>query len=74
MILRLQISGKDMPDMSSHKFEKYCKLIQDELWNQNQVSQTFFDTLRVLDQVLEGNYDRDNAKNSKLLADIINAV
>lgn len=74
MILRLQISGKDMPDMSSHKFEKYCKLIQDELWNQNQVSQTFFDTLRVLDRVLEGNYDRDNAKNSKLLADIINAV
>jgi hypothetical protein len=74
MALRLKVAGKDMPDMSTTKFERYCKDVQEALWDSARVLQSFEDVCRLMDQVLGENYSRDNAKSSRIVAEIANAI
>ncbi len=74
MALRLQVAGKDMPDMSANRFDKYCKDVQETLWDSTKALQSFENICNLMDQVLGGNYSRDNAKSSRLITDMINAV
>lgn len=71
MALRLQTMGRQFPDLKSNKFGKQCNLIRDILWDNNKVTQAFLETCEVIDTVISGNYDRDNAKNSRLVTDIL---
>lgn len=71
MILRLQVSGKNMPDMKANKFKRYCAPIVETLWDASLALSAFAKTCAVIDRVVGGNYDRDNAKNSRLAADIL---
>lgn len=74
MALRLQVAGKDMPDMSTNKFEKYCKDMQEVLWDSTKTLQSFENACNLMDRVLGGAYVRDNAKSSRLITDMVNAV
>jgi hypothetical protein len=72
MILRLKIAGKDMPDMKSNKFVRYCQSIKEILWDVTKVLSAFKDACEVLDQIVGDTYVRDDAKNVKLISEIKN--
>jgi hypothetical protein len=74
MALRLQLAGKNMPDMSANKFESYCKTIQSSLEDNTKAVQVFTEVCSLMDGVLGGNYSRDAAKSTRLISDIVNAV
>lgn len=74
MALRLQLAGKDMPDMSTKRFEKYCKEIQEGLWDNARTLQSFTNVCDLMDKVLGEDYSRDIAKSSRLITDIVNAI
>jgi hypothetical protein len=74
MALRLQLAGKEMPDMSTNKFERYCEEIQKGLCDNTRVLQLFTNVCDLMDRVLDGDYSRDTAKSSRLIVDIVNTV
>ncbi|TFI54055.1 hypothetical protein BLD44_013790 [Mastigocladus laminosus UU774] len=61
-ILRIQLSGKSIPDISSNKFIRYCEIIEKILWDETQYKEAFLKTTAVIDSLLNGNYDRAVAK------------
>jgi hypothetical protein len=61
-ILRMQIAGTVMPQMTSNQFEKYCEKVRNGLNFLPAVNQA----CEILDRVLAGNYDRDKAKDSTI--------
>jgi AIPR protein len=75
MALRLQLAGKNMPDMSTNKFEKYCEKIQDSLLDNTKTSQSFINVCDLMDKVLkEKKYTPAFAKDDRLTIDIVNAI
>jgi hypothetical protein len=71
MILRLQTLGKQFPEIKSNKFKRECSVIKELLWDNSRVIQAFQQTCDAIDAAISGNYDRDNAKNSRLVNDIL---
>ncbi|MBW4647321.1 MAG: AIPR family protein [Kastovskya adunca ATA6-11-RM4] len=65
-ILRMQIAGTSIPQMNSNQFEKYCEKVQNELWDEAKIASAINQACQVLDRVLNGNYDRDKAKDSTI--------
>jgi hypothetical protein len=65
-ILRMQIAGTSIPQMTSNQFEKYCEKVQNELWDEAKITSAINQACQVLDRVLNGNYDRDKAKDSTI--------
>ncbi|MBD6618118.1 AIPR family protein [Komarekiella sp. 'clone 1'] len=61
-ILRIQVSGKIMPDITSNKFIKYCETLEQALWDENQCRDVLLDTINIVDQAVNGDYDRAVAK------------
>lgn len=67
-IFRMQVGGSTMPPMSSNKFEKYCQELVHALADEKKYSKLFEDALKTLDQVLDGQYERDKAKDVSVLS------
>jgi hypothetical protein len=67
-IFRMQVGGVAMPPMSTNKFEKYCQDLVRVLQEEKKYSVLFEDALKVLDQILIGQYERDKAKDVSLLS------
>lgn len=65
-ILRMQIAGTVIPQMTSNQFEKYCERIRNEFWDEAGLTSAINQACQVLDNVLVGNYDRDKAKDSAI--------
>ncbi len=65
-ILRMQIAGTAIPQMTSNQFEKYCEKVRNELWEETKLTSAINQACQVLDNVLLGNYDRDKAKDSAI--------
>lgn len=65
-ILRMQIAGSAIPQMTSNQFEKYCEKVRNDLWDEVKLTSAISQACQVLDEVLCGNYDRDKAKDSTL--------
>ena len=67
-ILRMAVAGSAMHQMTANKFEKYCETIRDVLWDDSKCLAAIQQSCIVLDQVLNGTYDRDKAKESTIQA------
>jgi hypothetical protein len=65
-ILRMQITGTSLHQMTSNQFKKQCEDIQTELWDEVKIASRLNQACQVLDRILNGNYDRDRAKNSTI--------
>lgn len=78
MALRLNLGVITMPNMISKDFEKYCQGIQNVLWDNTAVLQSFIEVCTLLDKVLnedyDGNYDRASAKTLRLVKAITTKV
>jgi hypothetical protein len=74
MALRLKLGGITMPNMTSKDFEKYCHEIQSVIWDNTAVLQSFIEVCTLLDQVLNGDYDRAIAKTSRFVKAITTEV
>ncbi|GJD19579.1 hypothetical protein RIVM261_045350 [Rivularia sp. IAM M-261] len=65
-IFRIQISGLNMPEISSNKFIKYCEKMEQILHNDNECKEAFIRATTIIDKVVNekynGNYDRSSAK------------
>lgn len=61
-IFRMQVSGLSMPDITANKFIKYCKTMEETLWDDNKCRDAFLKTTSVIDQSVNGNYNRAVAK------------
>jgi len=66
-IVRMRQAGKEMPPMSSNKFEKYCEGLVAALQNETKYAAIFQDAIQILDNILAGDYNRDKAKDSSVL-------
>ena len=53
--------------MTANRFEKYCETIRDVLWDEEQCLQRMLLAQRIIDELLEGNYETDKAKDSTML-------
>ena len=74
MALRLKLGGSTMPNMTSRDFERYCHEIQSVLWDNTAVLQSFIEVCTLLDQVLNGDYDRAIAKTSRFVKAITTEI
>jgi hypothetical protein len=70
-ILRMVVAGSAMHAMTANKFEKYCEIIRDVLWDDSKCLAAIQQSCQVMDQVLGGIYDRDKAKESTFQAQAI---
>lgn len=61
-IFRIQVSSETMPNIASNKFIKYCKEMEEVLWNDNRCKEAFLKTTIIIDKSVNGNYDRAVAK------------
>ncbi len=61
-ILRIQVAGKIMPDILSNRFIRYCETIEQALWDDDKCKNVLLDTTKIIDEVVNGNYDREVAK------------
>jgi len=68
-IFRFQMSEDSVPQMTSNKFEKYCESIMTTLKDEKACLAAFQKATLVLDNVLNGNYERDKAKDASLATD-----
>ena len=66
-ILRMQVAGKTIPAMTSNKFIPYCEKIEQALWDENKCKEVLLNTTIVIDTLVNGNYDRDEAKTVSFL-------
>ena len=73
-IFRVLSAGTDMPLMSSNKFKKYCDEICQVLWDEARCLSIILDTERAIKDVLGHDYDRDKAKESTILAQVIEKI
>ncbi len=67
-IFRILVAGIDMPQMTSNKFEKYCELIRNVLWDENNCYAELVGSCNMLDKILGGDFERDKAKDSSIFS------
>jgi hypothetical protein len=67
-ILRMQLVGTSLPEMTSNKFERHCNTIVATLKDEKKCLAAFKKAITVLDAVLAGDFERDRAKDVALLA------
>lgn len=66
-IFRMLTAGLDMPQMTANRFEKYCEIIRNILWDEEKCLNQMLEAQRIIDVLLEGNYESDKAKDSAML-------
>jgi hypothetical protein len=69
-IFRMQVSGVNMPEIKSNKFIKYCKEMEEVLWDDNKCKNAFLEASIIIDKSVNGNYDRAFAKTLALSREI----
>lgn len=62
----MKVAGTVAPHMISNQFERYCETLKYELWDEGKVALRIIEVCQILDLILDGNYDRDRAKDSTL--------
>jgi len=72
--IRLVAAGPETPSMSANKFEKYCEVIRDALWDETRGPEIVGEACSCLDIAVSGNYDRDFAKSTAITQLIADAV
>jgi hypothetical protein len=65
-ILRMQVAGVAMPQMTAKQFPKYCEPLLDTLWDDEKCLIALQNACQVLDEILAGDYNRDRAKESAI--------
>lgn len=65
-ILRMLVAGPDMPSMTANRFEKYCEILRDILWDDHRCRLRLLASCGILDKILKGRYSRDKAKDSTI--------
>lgn len=73
-IFRMQVSGLDMPDITSNRFTSYCKKMEETLWNDDKCRDAFLRAANIIDATANGDYDRAVAKTvtfSKAVKDAV---
>lgn len=65
-IIRMQILGTSLPDMGSNKFVKSCERLKTILWDDGECLITIRNACSLLENIIEGNFDRDKAKDSTI--------
>lgn len=68
--LRMVVAGYDMPNMASNKFEKYCEVIRDVLWDEKECTKNVMIACELLDDIIGEDFNRDRAKDSTIQAKI----
>jgi len=66
-LVRIAAKGKDLPLMTSNKFERYCKELVIVLSDEAKSLNSFKSAITALDKALAGDYSRDKAKDASLL-------
>ena len=74
MILRLKFAGKEMPDMKSIKFKKYCQQIQQVLWDNTKSVAAFKEASIIVDSLFPERYDPDASKTVGLVNKIVSLI
>lgn len=69
-IFRMVVAGLDMPQMTANRFERYCEIIRDVLWDEGECLKKMQKSCKILDEILAGNYERDRAKDSSILTQV----
>lgn len=67
-LVRIAAKGDDFPQMTSNKFERYCKDLVAVLSDEKKCLSKFTAAIAALDKVLAGNFSRDRAKDASLLS------
>ncbi len=67
-VIRMKEVGIQMPAMTTNKFEKYCETLVQVLQDDASCRRAITDACNILDISLNGDYERDNAKDSTLSA------
>ncbi len=65
-IIRMQILGPDLPEMKANRFVRSCERIRDILWNDEECLTAIHNGCELLNRILEGDLNRDNAKDSTI--------
>jgi hypothetical protein len=65
-ILRMQVAGVMMPNMNANQFLKYCDPLRNTLWDDEKCLIAVQNAWQLLDEILDGNYNRDKAKESAI--------
>ena len=66
-LVRIAVKGEDFPAMTSNKFEKYCKELVATLTDDGKCLAAYQQAAAALEAALDGDFDRDKAKDSSLL-------
>jgi hypothetical protein len=67
-IFRIIVAGIDMPQMTANRFEKYCELIRNVLWDDSKCYDELNRACKLLDKILGGDFERDKAKDSSIFS------
>ncbi len=67
-IFRIIVAGIDTPQMTANRFEKYCELIRNVLWDDSKCYDGLKRSCELLDQILGGDFERDKAKDSSIFS------
>lgn len=67
-LVRIAAKGRDLPQMTSNKFERYCKELVAVLSDEAKSLSSFKSAITALDKALAGDYSRDKAKDASLLS------
>jgi len=68
---RLLANPGQLPRMNSHEMERYCKVISDLLWDEEQADRLIVRAARAVETVAEGNFDRDNIRTQPFTEKVI---
>lgn len=67
-IFRILVAGIDMPQMTANRFEKYCELIRNVLWDDHKCYAELQRSCNLLEKILGGDFERDKAKDSSIFS------
>src|SRR5438067_319118 len=71
LAVRLLANNAIRPRMNAREMERYCKVITDQLWDYNRADELFAIAVGLIDEVAEGNFDRDNIRTEDFTRQII---
>lgn len=72
--LRMLTIGVETPPMVSNKFEKKIRELIDVLKDEKKATEAFQNALAYLDEVLEGDFSQDRAKDAALHGEVANLI
>jgi hypothetical protein len=71
LAVRLVANPALLPRFNANEMERYCKVINEKLWDTKQVDDIFSDAIIAVDQVAGGNFERDNIRTEEFTRQLI---